>query len=272
MSLLTPILANQDVPSSTSGSFGAFRAEGRIQPVLVIVFFLINAVVLLNAILHPPTIGYDAISHLQYVTTLADGRLVTPTDSAEFFSPPIPYLFPAALMHLVSFSIEQAAKAAQLLNVLVSIGLTLFLLKICELIDPGKLPLKLGALSFLGVLPVYYKTFAFVRGEPFVAFFAVLAVYCALQLAVQRRPTLWHATALGVSSGIGWLVPSMGLASSARYGHLGRNCADQDGTTTQATAGAVLCQLCDRESAEWLVLLGPEPALWFLDRLQPGAS
>ena len=211
MSLSTPILANQDSPSSPSRSFGAFRAEGRIQPVLVLVFFLINAVVLLNAVLHPPTIGYDAHDHLRYVTTLAEGRLVTPADSAEFFSPPLPYLFPAALMRVASLSIEQAAKAAQLLNVLVSIGLTLFLLRICELIDPGKLPLKLGTLSFLGVLPVYYKTFAFVRGEPFVAFFAVLAVFYALQMAVQRRPTLWHATALGVALGLAGFSRQWGL-------------------------------------------------------------
>ena len=148
MSLLTPILANHDFPSSPSRSFGAFRAEGRIQPVLVVVFCLINGVVFLNAVLHPPTIGYDAHDHLRYVTTLAEGRLVTPADSAEFFSPPLPYLFPAALMRVASLSIEQAAKAAQLLNVLVSIGLTLFLLRICELIDPGKSPLKLGTLSF----------------------------------------------------------------------------------------------------------------------------
>ena len=40
----------------------------------------------------------------------------------------------------------------------------LFFLKLCDQLDDGNAQLKFIALALLGILPVYYRTFAFVRG------------------------------------------------------------------------------------------------------------
>jgi len=203
--------ANRSKELSTAKVLEGFRVAGRVHPALLVGFFLINAIVLINALLHPPTVGYDARAHLGYAEALSAGHLVTPRESREFFCPPVPYLFPAVLMKFLSLSTTQAGKGAQLLNVLLSLGTTLFLLRTCELISPGELPLKLGALAFLGSLPVYYKSFAFVRGEPFVAFFGSAAAYYALVLFGRRSTSVWHAILLGSTLGLAGLSRQWGL-------------------------------------------------------------
>lgn len=178
-----------------------FRSEGSFDLKLLLVFGLINGLVLVNAILHDPQIGYDAIAHLKYVDALSHLRLVTPQDTNEFFSPPLPYIFPALVMAATRMLVTNAAKLAQYLNVLLSVGLTLYLIKTCELINPRS-SFKLSTLIFLGILPVYYKTFAFVRGEPFVAFFAVVTLYYSLLVLLKDNFTTRNTIILGTAMGL----------------------------------------------------------------------
>ena len=175
-----------------------FSIAGRPCPPLILLFLFINGLVLLNALLHDPQVGYDAHHHLRYLSALASGRLVTPEDSSEFFSPPLPYLLPAAWMALTPVPLYWAAKSGQLLNVLLSLATTLYVLRICHLTDPNDRSLKLGALGFLAILPVYYKTFSYLRGEPYVAMFAAASAYHALRVFWQRPCKLSDALALGV--------------------------------------------------------------------------
>jgi hypothetical protein len=169
----------------------------------MILFFLVNGVVLLNAVLHDPRIGYDALGHLQYASALADFRLPEANESREFFSPPLPYVVPAALLR-IGGRFLYAFKTAQLVNVAFSVGLTFFLLKVCLLISES-LSLRFGTLLALGVFPVYYKTFCFVRGEPYVAFFVAVSFYLALQVFVNRQQSLFRVLCLGVSLGFALL-------------------------------------------------------------------
>lgn len=196
-----------------------FCGAGRISLPLLGLFLSINGLVLINALRHDPAVGYDANYHLAYIETLAQGRLPAPEESKEYFSPPLPYVFPALLMAWGRVGVWGAAKGAQLLNVGLSIGLTYGVLRTCDLIRPGNIGFKAIALVFLGIVPTYYKAFAFVRGEPFVALWTVLAVYQVIRIYVQGARALWRVLILGVWMGLlilsrqwGILVlPALGL-------------------------------------------------------------
>ena len=187
-----------------------FRAGSRLDLRLVAVFVLINGLVFANAYLHDPRIGYDNRSYFAYIQALSKGRLVTPQDSREFFSPPLPFAFPALLVTLTRMDVARAVKFAQFLNVFLSIGLTWYLLKASRLLG-SRSSLGLGALVFLGILPVYYRSFAFVRGEPLVAFFAVIIFYHALLMVARRQFTLVNASILGLCLGLSVLSRQWGV-------------------------------------------------------------
>src|SRR3989442_10720394 len=112
----------------------ALKSSSRLDRVLLAVCVVINGIVLTNAVLNDPNSGPDYTDHLTYVSTLAELHLPRPLESAEYYSPPLPYIVPAFLMWSSSMSLWWAAKGAQLLNALLSIGLTAYLIKICELI------------------------------------------------------------------------------------------------------------------------------------------
>lgn len=187
-----------------------FRSRRGIDIGLVIVFLLINGLVFVNACLHDPRIGYDAVGHLRYIQTLSKLQLVTPQDSHEFFSPPLPYAIPSLFMTFTGMKLFWAAKLAQFMNVFLSIGLTFYLIKACDLLD-SQSSLKLGALLFLGILPVYYKTFAFIRGEPYVVFFTVIILYYTLLMYIRKQFTAANNTILGVSMGLCALSRQWGI-------------------------------------------------------------
>jgi hypothetical protein len=106
--------------------------------------------------------------------------------------------------------ILSAAKLAQYLNVFLSVGATFYLIKTCQLIS-SRPSLKLGALVFLGILPVYYRTFAFVRGEPYVVFFAMVMLYHVLLMFLRERFTVVNTIILGTAMGLGALSRQWGI-------------------------------------------------------------
>ena len=187
-----------------------FRSESGSSLPLVGVFVLINSIVLINACLHDPRIGYDAPDHLKYIEALAQLRLVTPDDSRQFFAAPLPYMLPALLVAVADLDVFWAAKAAQFINVFLSLGLTWFLIRACHLISPRS-SLKFTALVFLALFPVYYKTFAFVRGEPYITFFAVMILYFTLSMTVRERFDSTSAIALGCAMGLCGLSRQWGV-------------------------------------------------------------
>lgn len=188
-----------------------FHARGKVNTIVVALFVLINSVVAVNAVLHDPHVQYDADGHDGYVTTLARLSLPMRTDSSEFFSPPLPYLFPAAL-HAAGIDLWSALKLAQLLNVGLSLGVTYLLLRLLHLLQPDDPSLRVHSLFFLGMVPVYYRTMSYVRGEPYVLFFTVVCVYLTLRILLGQGPAQRQATALGIAGGC--------LALSRQWGAL----------------------------------------------------
>lgn len=191
---------------------------------LGVLFVAVNALVAYNAIAHPRGTGYDVEAHLQYVEAVSflPPRLPTPADTPEFFSAPLPYLLPAlfnracaASQRLWGFPAEPcvriAAKVGQLQNIPLSLGLTILLVYLCELAHPGHSSFKVVTLLLLGMLPVYYRTLSLLRGEPFVAFFALLTVYWLLRMVRDGDYGLRASVRLGAALGLLALSRQWGL-------------------------------------------------------------
>jgi 4-amino-4-deoxy-L-arabinose transferase-like glycosyltransferase len=195
-----------------------FQNNGRIDPIILTLCIVINAIVLTNAILHHPKIGYDVAQHLNYIQILPD-RLPSQQDTNEFFSPPLPYFLPSrfdviceqhapdALRSYNGLSYSYACrfydgKFAQGLNVLLSIGTTILLLMIAEQIQPSNRFFKISALMMLALLTVYYKTFSQVRGEPYVVFFIVLSIYLINEILKTTSLNYKLVVATGISLGL----------------------------------------------------------------------
>jgi len=178
------------------------RAVLKLAPLLL--FLTINGFVLFNALVHPPAAAYDGGSHLANIKIMAGGHLPSPTSSDQFFSPPLPYALPA-LAYAGGLSWPLAAKLAQLLNVLLSIGTVYVLIRLARLIRPGHDRYTITALFILALMPVYYKSFTFIRGEPWVTFFTAVIAYEFLSLILNKesgRQLTKRALRLGVWLGL----------------------------------------------------------------------
>jgi 4-amino-4-deoxy-L-arabinose transferase-like glycosyltransferase len=187
-----------------------FRTGPRIDLRLLGAYILINGLVLVNAYFHDPWIGYDSSYYFSYIRVLSEGRLVTRQESREFFSPPLPFAIPAVLMATTGMDVAHSVRFGQALNVVLSVCLTWYLLKVCRRLGSGS-TLGLGALVLLGILPVYYKSFALVRGEPFVACFAVIILDSVTLMIFRRQFTPVNAIILGLCMGLSALSRQWGL-------------------------------------------------------------
>jgi hypothetical protein len=76
------------------------------------------------------------------------------------------------------------------------------LLKIGRLVYPERIDFRIFSLISLGILPVYYKTFAFVRPEPQLAALSVMAIYISLKIFVEKNLSLRYVSLLGITMGL----------------------------------------------------------------------
>jgi hypothetical protein len=172
---------------------------------VIAVYIVINALVLLNAFVHAPYAGYDAGPFMANIVALSHGQLPTREQSIEFFSPPLPFALPALVRGCKWGSLRQAANVGQFSQVLLSLGMTYLLLKLCRRVKLGRTT-TFCTLVFLGTLPVYYRTFAMVRGEPWVIFFMILSLNMMVGIFIERQQVGFRTVILGVSIGLGLLA------------------------------------------------------------------
>lgn len=175
---------------------------------IIIIYFTINFIVLINAFLHDPLVGYDLSQHLKNIQFLSHLSWPNANQSKEFFSPPLPYVFPALIYAILKYLVTSlnitfaiALKSAQFMNFLLSLGVTYFLLLLCDKARPKDFITKVTALGILALMPVYYKTFSQIRPEPYVIFFFILAAYLIIQVGTQKASLLMKLS-LGVSMGL----------------------------------------------------------------------
>lgn len=175
-----------------------------------LIVFIIVALVGVNSFIHDPLVGYDADAHLDYLAVIGD-HLPSEIESGEFFSPPLPYYLPGlAYQGCVSFSDTRprlcknfGGHVAQGINFLLAIGIIWLVVKIAYLIKPKNKNFLVSTLVMLGMLTVFYKTFSQVRGEPYVAFFTLLAAFLVLQMQKDASNYHWkYAVWLGGSLGL----------------------------------------------------------------------
>lgn len=186
--------------------FGVFYDRGRLHKPLVALFVTIGCLLFLNAFLHNPYNGYDARDHMKYIEGLAlHWRLPTRAETGQYYSPPLPYILPAFLTSIQA-GLWKAAKLAQLVNAFLALGVLLYLLKICDLIRPGTVQLKITSLVLLGILPVFYRSYAMIRGEPYLAFLAVYSIHTALNIFLQKNYTAGNMLRLGAALGLAVLA------------------------------------------------------------------
>ncbi len=188
-----------------------FRVRGRLSVPLLLLFASIFLILLINAFLHDPTAGYDAQDHIHYIQTLATyWRLPVKAETGQYYSPPLPYLLPAVLtsMHV---GLWKALKLAQFFQALLAAGLMLYLLKICNLVAPDHGRLQAASLAMLGLLPVFYRSFALIRGEPYLAFLGIFVAYETLKVFRREVPSPLHMMMLGGALGLAILARQWGF-------------------------------------------------------------
>ncbi len=167
-----------------------YQKSSKFDILLITNFFLVLFILLINSFLYFHELGYDAGAHRWYIEVLPF-NLPTNLDTREFFSPPLAYIFPSILDSVCDKIVEVNnyffdctlfyGKATQLLQVLLFISILLLLLKISQLIEPSNIYYKRSLLMLFTILTVNYKTFAMIRGEPYISFF----MFCLLYLIVN---------------------------------------------------------------------------------------
>jgi len=183
--------------------------RGRVDATLVLLVLLINGVVLVNARLHDPFVGYDARAHFRYIETLSQGRLPTRAETFEFFTPPLAYAPPAMLWPHAKAGF--VGRAALHWNLAYSVALTLLLVRVARRLRPGDPVFARTALFLLGMMPVYYETFAFVRPEPLLTLLALASLDQALRLFGEDDLGGRRMVALGLALGLLILTRQQGL-------------------------------------------------------------
>lgn len=193
-----------------SGFFKVFRVNGRLSWWLVALYAAINLLVLVNALLHSPYVGYDIPEHLKNVTAISQFHLPIKGESREYYSPPLPYVIPAIAM-LAGANTWWAGKVGQVVNIFLSLATTWYLLRLCEQIFPGDSRFKLFSLGLLGMMPVYYKTFAQMRGEPYLAFLVIFIFFLSAQVFIAKDDRPRNLFMLGLALGLAVLARQWGF-------------------------------------------------------------
>jgi hypothetical protein len=177
---------------------GAGLGSSPARWLVVLLLVAINGAVLWNALRHDVRIAYDADDHLSYVEVLAEGRLPDRRESNQSYAPPLPYAFPALVRAATGVDAQIATRAALVLQAALSLGTCFLLLGLCRRLRPGDATLAITALLLLGMPAVYYRTFAFLRGEPYLVFFGALSTLLAFDLLDGRGRSRGRTIALGV--------------------------------------------------------------------------
>jgi hypothetical protein len=203
-----------EVPASDMNRVAPQEAS-RVAWAVVVLFVLINGIVLWNAAAHDPKIGYDAGGHLSYARTLATGRLPGADDTHEFFSPPLPYVPAALAMQVVSQT--SAFKLTQFMQAGCSVVFCWCLLRLAK--DMGLDGVgRAMVLLLIGSLPAYYRTFAMIRGEPWLVTLVAIGTLLTMRAFVTRTSTVWAGAAVGLTLGLAvasrqwafFLLPALG--------------------------------------------------------------
>ena len=173
---------------------------------LKILFGILLVVSVTNVFSYFHELGYDGQHHKWYIEVLPFS-LPTEQETKEFFSPPLPYLVPSIVDKFCDKSVELNlieancsivyGNAGQIFQVFLLLLTFIILCKIVEIIFPKNNEFANVTLLIFTFLPVTYKSFAMIRGEPYVVFFMFLLIYKFL-LILLKKESLSNKNALNV--------------------------------------------------------------------------
>ena len=153
-------------------------------------FYLLLSIVILilsiNIFGYFHELGYDGEHHKWYIEVLPFD-LPSDSDTKEFFSPPLPYFIPSLIDSICDKTNELNitnlnctlvyGKITQALQAIMLISIFFILKKISYLIYPDNNQHFLSLILLFAMIPVTYKSFAMIRGEPYISFFMFLSIY-----------------------------------------------------------------------------------------------
>jgi hypothetical protein len=177
--------------------------------IILLIGFL--AISLLNAVLHDPYVGYDVGDFIAYIETLSEFRLPGVNDSDEYFTPPLPFVIPALFHSILKTPTYLTLKFAQFINLLLGLGSVLTVIRISNRLSPGDAHFRAFTLISLLSLPVFYKSHALIRAEPYLVFFILLYVEQLIAVGTHEVSPLRHALLGGGFFGAALLSRQWGI-------------------------------------------------------------
>ena len=176
--------------------FRNFLGEFRKQDSHIkIILFVILFIMIFNVFSYYHEFGYDGQDHKWYIEVLPLD-LPTQNDTKEFFSPPLPYLFPSIIDSICDklYDANRTTTNCSIFygNITQFFQLFMFFiilfcyLKILNLLSENK-NYKNLTLILLLLIPVNYKTFVMIRGEPYVSFFFFLILYLLFSIISKEK-------------------------------------------------------------------------------------
>jgi hypothetical protein len=171
---------------------------------------LLAIVAVWNAIAYPPIGGFDAQEHITYARSLVE-RGELPQEGA-YYTPPGFYLVAGAAIQVGELiRLGDPERAAQFVNVALTIGTGLLLVALTRLLFPGRPIVRWAALAFFLSCPVVLKTTAMFHPQPLALCLSTAALTLTCHMIVRRRYGLWNWILLAVLLGAAQLVRSVGL-------------------------------------------------------------
>ncbi len=176
--------------------FRNFLDEFRKQDTHIkLVIFVILLIMIFNVFSYYHEFGYDGQDHKWYIEVLPLD-LPTQNDTKEFFSPPLPYLFPSIIDSICDKLVEANLTSvncsiyygniSQLFQLFMFFIILFCYIKILNLLSENK-NYKNLTLILLLLIPVNYKTFVMIRGEPYVSFFFFIILYLLFSIISREK-------------------------------------------------------------------------------------
>ena len=176
--------------------FRNFLDEFRKQDTHIkLVIFVILLIMVFNVFSYYHEFGYDGQDHKWYIEVLPLD-LPTQNDTKEFFSPPLPYLFPSIIDSICDKLVEANLTSvncsifygniSQLFQLFMFLIILFCYIKILNLLSENK-NYKNLTLILLLLIPVNYKTFVMIRGEPYVSFFFFVILYLLFSIISREK-------------------------------------------------------------------------------------
>jgi tetratricopeptide (TPR) repeat protein len=195
---------------------------------LLVMVLLARAALFLNNVPQlPPSIGFDAEGHKEYIQFIQQKHALPLADQGwEMFHPPLYYLISALVVGGCGHSVGDADAIFPLRAVNGVIGLLhCWVVFLClRLLLVGNVPAQAAGLLVAAFLPPHLYLSQYVTNEPLFALLMTVAIYFCLRELRAQKEGLWLPAAIGVALGAAMLtkyvvllgLPFFALALSQR--------------------------------------------------------